>query len=50
MTPERFGPATALLWVAALANVYFGLQTDVPVELARAAAATLLGKVSDSGS
>jgi multicomponent Na+:H+ antiporter subunit D len=44
---ERFGVATALLWVAALTNVYFGLQTDVQVELARAAAAALLGDLND---
>jgi multicomponent Na+:H+ antiporter subunit D len=45
---EPFGLAAALLWMAVLANLYFGLQTDLQVELARAAAATLLGDVNGS--
>ena len=33
----------AVTWVAALANVYFGLQPHIPAALAEAAAKTLLG-------
>jgi multicomponent Na+:H+ antiporter subunit D len=36
-------PMLAMLWLAALANVYFGLATELPRELATAAAVSLLG-------
>jgi len=33
----------ATLWLAAAANIYFGLDSDLPVTLSRDAAAELLG-------
>ncbi len=43
--PAREAPPTmlAVLWVAALANVWFGLQPGLPLALAGAAARSLLG-------
>jgi multicomponent Na+:H+ antiporter subunit D len=44
-THAREAPPTmlAVVWVAALANVWFGLQPGLPLALARAAAHSLLG-------
>lgn len=39
---ERPGWALAALWIAAVANVYFGLQPELPFELASDAAEVLL--------
>ncbi|MBT8049046.1 MAG: monovalent cation/H+ antiporter subunit D family protein [Xanthomonadales bacterium] len=43
----REAPVTmlAVVWLAALANIYFGLATDLPRELAAGAAASLLGQL-----
>ncbi len=43
----REAPLPLLLgaWTAALANIYFGLSPDVPLDLAQAAANILLGNL-----
>jgi hypothetical protein len=40
---EAPAPMLAVIWLAALANVYFGLVTELPRELATSASASLLG-------
>ena len=40
---EAPAPMLAVIWLAALANVYFGLVTEVPRELATGSAISLLG-------
>ncbi len=43
----REAPVTmlAVIWLAALANIYFGLFTKLPLELATGAAQSLLGQL-----
>ncbi|NNK38940.1 MAG: hypothetical protein HKP03_10710 [Xanthomonadales bacterium] len=40
---EAPAPMLAVIWLAALANIYFGLVTEVPRELATGSAISLLG-------
>jgi multicomponent Na+:H+ antiporter subunit D len=40
---EAPAPMLAMIWLAAVANVYFGLATGLPRELATSAAVSLLG-------
>jgi multicomponent Na+:H+ antiporter subunit D len=40
---EAPAPMLAVIWLAALANVYFGLATELPRELATGSAESLLG-------
>ena len=40
---EAPAPMLAVIWLAALANIYFGLVTELPRELATGAAESLLG-------
>ena len=40
---EAPAPMLAMIWLAALANIYFGLDTEIPRELATRSAESLLG-------